>query len=62
MRGIFIVSQSGNKVTGHYLSIRRGRWQVHRFKDCALDFVVEAAERVIENPQIYKLKAVGENK
>ena len=60
MRGIYILSKSGNKVTGFYLSMRRGRRQVHRFKDCTLEFVLEAAELVIENPQIFECKKEGE--
>jgi hypothetical protein len=55
MRGIYIIEKSGNNVTGHYLSKRHGRWRVHRFKNCSLEWVIEEAKLVIHEPTVYML-------
>tara|TARA_B100000131_G_scaffold309819_1_gene340771 strand:+ start:572 stop:757 length:186 start_codon:yes stop_codon:yes gene_type:complete len=59
MRGIYIIEKSGDKVTGHYLSKRNGRWRVHRFKNCSLEAVIEEAELVIHEPTVYTLTKRG---
>ena len=58
MRGIYITKQSGDKVTGHYLSFKRGRWIVHLFTSCHLDWIMEQASHVIHEPAVYKLQPV----
>jgi hypothetical protein len=56
MRGIYIIEQSGDKVTGHYLSkIEGGRWRVHLFENCTLEWVKREAHLVIHEPTIHTL-------
>ena len=54
MRGIYITHQQGNIVTGHYLWKKKGQWKVSFYTGCTLKFVIEAASRVIHDPQIFK--------
>jgi hypothetical protein len=55
-RGIYIVHRHKNKVSGHYISVTAsGRNLVHRFNNCTLKWVVEAAEQVIHEPKVYQL-------
>ena len=56
MRGIYIIEQSGDKVTGHYLSKKGGRGIVHRFYHCTLSAVLVEASRVIDKPWVYEVQ------
>ena len=50
------IEQSGDKITGHYLSkIEGGRWRVHLFENCTLGWVIEQASHVIHEPTIHTL-------
>ena len=59
MRGIYITEQSGDKITGHYLSFKMGRWIVHLFKNCTLGWVKREASLVIDNPVVCTAKPEG---
>jgi len=59
MRGIYIIEQSGDRATGHYLSKKGGRWRVHLFKNCSLEKIIENASHVIHEPTIYTLTKRG---
>jgi hypothetical protein len=53
--GVYITHDHGGKVTGHTVTIRRGRPVVHVFSQCTLALVVENAGRQIDDPKVYRL-------
>lgn len=57
--GVYITHEHGEKVTGHTITIRRGRPIVHVFSRCTLSTVVENAGRLICSPKVYRLTAHG---
>jgi hypothetical protein len=56
MRGIYIIEEANDRVTGFRLSYKGGRAVVQRFTRCTLAQVTETARSVIEDPQIYWMR------
>tara|TARA_R110000824_G_scaffold379670_1_gene571746 strand:- start:3755 stop:3946 length:192 start_codon:yes stop_codon:yes gene_type:complete len=56
MRGIYITKRVSDIISGYYLSMKRGKWRVHTFKNCSLEFVIQEASLVIHDPQIFTVR------
>lgn len=58
--GVYIIHEHAGKVTGHTVTLYKGRTVVHTFSRCTLGSVIEHAERLLDSPNVYRLTVTEE--
>ena len=58
--GVYIIHEHAGKVTGHTVTLYKGRPVVQAFSRCTLGFVMEHVERLLDNPNVYRLTVTEE--